>query len=116
MRMGNGGMQRMIVIEREYMAKIIRALKAAMNSEDYGYRTGYIVALSTVEGVMAVAPEYDLDKVKDLPHPGLYTPEEVAAAMTLHARGDSRFKACEMILYSPSEVRGILEDRARKWL
>jgi hypothetical protein len=54
--------------------------------------------------------------VKDLPHPGLYTPDEVAAAMALHAQGDSRFKAWEKILYSPSEVRGILEDRARKGL
>lgn len=30
----------MIVIERAYMAKIIRALKAAMNSEDRGIRPG----------------------------------------------------------------------------
>lgn len=106
----------MIVIEREYMAKMIRALKAAMNSENQGYRTGYIVALATVEGVMAVAPEYDLDKLKELPHPGLFTPEEVAAAMALHAQGDSRFKAWEKIMYTPSEVCGILKRRAENGL
>ena len=92
----------MIVIERAYMAKIIRALKAAMNSEDQGYRTGYIVALSTVEGVMAVAPEYDLDK--------LFTPEEVCAEMVKHGQGNlARFDWGETIRYSPSEVLKILK-------
>lgn len=91
----------MIVIEREYMAKIIRALKAAMNSEDQGYRTGYLVALSTVEGVMAVAPEYDLDK--------LFTPDDVCEKMVLHGQGNPRFKLMEKIMYSPSEVEKILK-------
>lgn len=100
----------MIVIEREYMAKMILMLKAAMNSEDQGYRTGYIVALSTVEGVMAVAPEYDLDKVKDLPHPGLFTPEEVCMKMVEHGQGDyKRFKLGDTIQYSPTEVMKILK-------
>ena len=107
----------MIVIEREYMAKIIRALKAAMNSDDQGYRTGYIVALSTVEGVMAVAPEYDLDKVKDLPHPGLFTPEEVCMKMVEHGQGNhKRFKLGDTIQYSPTEVMKILKDELPKAL
>lgn len=107
----------MIVIERAYMAKIIRALKAAMNSEDQGYRTGYIVALSTVEGVMAVAPEYDLDKVKDLPHPGLFTPEEVCMKMVEHGQGNyKRFKLGDTIQYSPTEVMKILKDELPKAL
>ena len=114
--MGNGGMQRMIVIEREALARWIKELKLRQESGNRDYYTGYMSAMSTVDGMLAVVPEYDLDKVKDLPHPGLYTPEEVAAAMALHAQGDPRFKAWEKILYSPSEVRGILEDRARKGL
>lgn len=105
----------MIVIEREYMAKIIRALKAAMNSKDQGYRTGYIVALSTVEGVMAVAPEYDLDKVADLPHPGLYTPDEVCMKMVEHGQGNlERFAWGEKIMYSPSEVMRLLKGELPK--
>jgi len=99
----------MIVIERAYMAKIIRALKAAMNSEDQRYRTGYIVALSTVEGVMAVAPEYDLDK--------LFTPEEVCAEMVKHGQGNyKRFKLGDTIQYSPTEVMKILKDELPKAL
>lgn len=107
----------MIVIEREYMAKIIRALKAAMNSEDYGYRTGYIVALSTVEGVMAVAPEYDLGKLAEVPHPGLFTPEEVCMKMVEHGQGNyKRFKLGDTIQYSPDEVMKILKDELPKAL
>lgn len=107
----------MIVIEREALARWIRELKLRQTRDDgVDCYTAYLSALTAVEAYMAMMPEYDLDKVKDLPHPGLYTPDEVATAMALHAQGDSRFKAWEKILYSPSEVRGILEDRARKGL
>lgn len=106
----------MIVNERDFLARWIRELKQRQNSANTDYMTGYISALSTVEGMLAVMPEYDLDKVKDLPHPGLFTPEEVAAAMALHAQGDPRFKAWEKIVYTPSEVWGILKRRAENGL
>ena len=98
----------MIVIEREYMAKIIRALKAAMNSDDQGYRTGYIVALSTVEGVMAVAPEYDLDRLK-LPGEGTFTPRTVERILDDNPPKDVRFMDGHCKWFTPSEVRQLLE-------
>ena len=105
----------MVVIERDQMARWARRLR-----EEHGgsgeFEAGYAAAMGAVEAMLMLVNAYDLDKLAELPHPGLFTPDEVAAAMALHARGDSRFKAWEKILYSPSEVRGILEDRARKGL
>lgn len=106
----------MIVVEREFLARWVRELKRKQDSENRDYYTGYVSALSTVEGMLAVMPEYDLDRLKDLPHPGLFTPGEVCEAMQLHAQGDPRFGPWEKILYSPSEVLGILTKRAEMGL
>ena len=100
----------MIVIERDFIARWIRELKQRQNSANRDYYTGYMSAMSTVEGMLAIVPEYDLDRLAEMPHPGLYTPEEVCAKMVLHGQGNyKRFKLGETISYSPSEVEKILK-------
>lgn len=106
----------MIVGELAFLARWVQEMKQKQDSENRDYYVGYMSAMSTVEGMIAMMPQYDLDKVKDLPHPGLYTPEEVCEAMRLHAQGDPRFGPWEKIVYSPSEVCGILTKRAEKVL
>lgn len=100
----------MIVVERDFIARFVRELKQQQDSCNRDYYTGYMSAMSTVEGVLALVPEYDLDKLDQLPHPGLYTPGEVCTAMVLHGQGNKRFKLGETIRYSPSEVEKILKD------
>ena len=100
----------MIVIEREALARWVRELKQRVTRDDgVDYYTAYLSALTAVEAYMAVMPEYDLDKLDKLPHPGLFTPGEVCTAMVLHGQGNKRFKLGETIRYSPSEVEKILK-------
>lgn len=107
----------MIVIERDFLARWVREMKQRQTRDNgVDSYTAYISALTAVEAFIAMMPEYDLNKLADLPHPGLYSPEEVAAAMHTHAQGDTRFGAWEKILYSPSEVCAILKGRAEKGL
>lgn len=91
----------MIVIEREALAKWIREMKRQQDSGNRDYYTGYMSAMSTVEGLLAMAPEYDLDR--------LFTPEAVCAEMVKHGQGNRRFEWGETIRYSPSEVEKILK-------
>lgn len=100
----------MIVVERDFIAKWVRELKQQQDSGNRDYYTGYMSAMSTVEGVLAIAQAYDLDRIRDMPHPGLYTPEEVWEKMVVHGQEDARFKLSETIMYSPSEVEKILKD------
>lgn len=108
----------MIVIEREALARWIMELKLRQTRNDgVDYYTAYLSALTAVEAYMAMIPEYDLDKVKDLPHPGLYTPEEVCMKMVEHGQGNyKRFKLGDTIQYSPTEVMKILKDELPKAL
>lgn len=99
----------MIVIERDFIARWVREMKQRQDSGNLDYYTGYMSAMSTMEGMLALVPEYDLDKLDQLPHPGLYTPGEVCTAMVLHGQGNKRFKLGETIRYSPSEVEKILK-------
>ena len=55
----------MIVVELARIAQDVRELKEQQDSENSDYKTGYISALSTVEGLLALAPAYDLDKLID---------------------------------------------------
>ena len=91
----------MIVVERDFIARWIKEMKRRQNSENRDYYTGYMSAMSTVEGMLAMAPEYDLDK--------LFTPEEMCEKMVLHGHGNPRFKLMEKIMYSPTEVEKILK-------
>ena len=106
----------MIVIEREALARWIRELKLRQTRNDgVDYYTAYLSALTAVEAYMALMPEYDLDKVKDLPHPGLYTPEEVCEKMVEHGHGNlERFAWGGKIMYSPSEVMKLLKGELPK--
>lgn len=74
----------MIVVERDFIARLVRELKQQQDSGNRDYYTGYMSAMSTVEGVLAIAQAYDLDRIRDMPHPGLYTPEEVWEKMVVH--------------------------------
>ena len=58
----------MIVIEREFLAKWVRVMKCRQDSGNPDYYTGYISAMSTVEGMLAMCPEYDLGKLAEMPH------------------------------------------------
>lgn len=106
----------MIVIEREALARWIRELKLRQTRNDgVDYYTAYLSALTAVEAYMAMMPEYDLDKVADLPHPGLFTPEEVRNMMVEFGQSDTRrFKLGEIIRYDPCEVCGILDGTLRR--
>ena len=53
----------MIVIERDFIAKWVREMKRQQDSENLDYYTGYVAAMSTVEGMLAMCPEYDLGKL-----------------------------------------------------
>jgi len=112
---GNGGMQRMIVIERDFLARWVRVMKQRQDSGNRDYYTGYVSAMSTVEGMMAMCPGYDLGKLADVPHPGLFTPEEVCMKMVEHGQGNlERFAWGEKIVYSPSEVMRLLKGELPK--
>lgn len=104
----------MIMIERDFIARWVKELKKKQDSENRDYYTGYISAMSTVEGILALVPEYDTDRLSEMPHPGLYTPDEVQTAMSLHGQGNPRFKLMETIRYSPSEVAKILKGELPK--
>lgn len=107
----------MIVIERDFIARWVKELKKRQDSEDMDYYIGYISAMSTVEGMLALVPEYDTDRLSELPQhqrPGLFTPGEVQTAMSLHGQGNPRFKLMEKIRYSPSEVCRILKGELPK--
>ena len=94
----------MIVIERDFLARWVRELKQRQDSANRDYYTGYVAAMSTVEGMIAMCPEYDLGK--------LFSPGDVCKAMILHGQRDTRFKLGDTIRYSPTEVHDILnEDR-----
>lgn len=95
----------MIVVERDFLARWIRELKQRYNSANTDYMTGYISGLSAVEGMLAVMPEYDLDK--------LFSPGDVYKAMVQNGQHDTRFKLGETIRYSPSEVHDILREGRR---
>lgn len=108
----------MIMIERDFIARWVKELKKKQNSENRDYYTGYISAMSTVEGMLALVPEYDTDRLSEMPQhqrPGLFTPGEVQTAMSLHGQGNPRFKVMEKIRYSPSEVAKILKGDLPKW-
>ena len=100
----------MIVIERDFIARWVRELKRQQDSGNRDYYTGYMSGMSTVEGLLAIAQAYDLDRIADMPHPGLFTPEEVCEKMVNHGQGNARFKLGETIMYSPSEVEKLLKD------
>lgn len=101
----------MIVIERDFLARWVREMKQRQDSGNRDYYTGYVAAMSTVEGMLAIAQAYDLDKIADMPHPGLFTPEEVCMKMVEHGQGNyKRFKLGDTIQYSPTEVMAILKD------
>ena len=100
----------MIVIERDFIARWVREMKLRQDSGNRDYYTGYVAAMSTVEGMLAMCPEYDLGKLAEMPHPGLFTPEEVWEKMVVHGQGNARFKLGETIMYSPGEVEKILKD------
>ena len=53
----------MIVVEREALAKWIREMKQKQDSGNRDYVTGYLSAMSTVEGMLAILPAYDLGKL-----------------------------------------------------
>lgn len=53
----------MIVIERDYIARWVREMKRRQDSGNRDYYTGYVAAMSTVEGMLAMCPEYDLGKL-----------------------------------------------------
>ena len=109
-RTGNGGMKRVIVIERDFLARWVREMKQRQDSGNLDYYTGYMSAMSTVEGMLAIAKAYDLDRIADMPHPGLFTPEEVCMKMVEHGQGNlERFAWGEKIVYSPSEVMRLLK-------
>ena len=115
---GNGGMKRMIVIEREALARWVRELKQRLTRDDgVDYYTAYLSALTAVEAYMAVMPEYDLRELAEAEHPGLFTPEEVCMKMVEHGQGNyKRFKLGDTIQYSPTEVMKILKDELPKAL
>ena len=56
----------MIVVERDFIARWVREMKRRQNSENRDYYTGYVSAMSTVEGMMAMCPEYDLGKLVEV--------------------------------------------------
>ena len=116
-RTGNGGMKRVIVIERDFLARWVREMKQRQDSGNLDYYTGYMSAMSTVEGMLAMCPEYDLGKLVEAEHPGLFTPEEVCMKMVEHGQGNyKRFKLGDTIQYSPTEVMKILKDELPKAL
>ena len=53
----------MIVIERDFLARWVREMKRRQDSGNRDYYTGYMSAMSTVEGMLAMCPEYDLGKL-----------------------------------------------------
>lgn len=53
----------MIVIERDFIARWVREMKRQQDSGNRDYFTGYVCAMSTVEGMLAMCPEYDLGKL-----------------------------------------------------
>ena len=105
----------MIVVERDFIARWVRELKQQQYSGNRDYHTGYMSAMSTVEGILAIAQAYDLDRLKDMPHPGLFTPEEVWEKMVMCGQMEiDRFEPGETIKYSPSEVEKILKGEMPK--
>lgn len=56
----------MIVIERDFIAKWVREMKRRQDSGNRDYYTGYVCAMSTVEGMLAMCPEYDLGKLAEV--------------------------------------------------
>ena len=104
-------MNALIVVERDFIARLVRELKQQQESGNRDFYIGYMSAMSTVEGVLAISQAYDLDRIAEMPHPGLYTPEEVCMKMVEHGQGNyKRFKLGETIMYSPTEVMAILKD------
>lgn len=55
----------MIVIDRDQVAGWVKELKRQQDSENRDYYTGYMSALSAVEGLLAIASGYDLGKLID---------------------------------------------------
>ena len=53
----------MIVIERDFLARWVREMKQRQDSGNRDFYTGYMSAMSTVEGMLAMCPEYDLEKL-----------------------------------------------------
>lgn len=107
----------MIVIERDFIARWVREMKRQQDSGNQDYYTGYVCAMSTVEGMLAMCPQYDLGKLAEMPHPGLFTPDEVCMKMVEHGQGNyKRFKLGDTIQYSPTEVMKILRDELPKAL
>lgn len=56
----------MIVVERDFIARWVRELKQQQDSGNRDYYTGYVTAMSTVEGMLAMCPEYDLGKLAEV--------------------------------------------------
>ena len=56
----------MIVIERDFIARWVREMKQRQDSGNRDYYTGYVSAMSTVEGMLAMCPEYDLGKLAEV--------------------------------------------------
>lgn len=56
----------MIVIERDFIARWVREMKRRQDSGNRDYYTGYVCAMSTVEGMLAMCPEYDLGKLAEV--------------------------------------------------
>lgn len=53
----------MIVVERDFIARWVREMKRRQDSGNRDYYTGYVAAMSTVEWMLAMCPEYDLGKL-----------------------------------------------------
>ena len=58
--------KRMITIERDFLARWVREMKQRQDSGNRDYYTGYVSAMSTVEGMLAMCPEYDLGKLAEV--------------------------------------------------
>ena len=56
----------MIVIGRDFIARWVREMKRRQDSGNLDYYTGYVAAMSTVEGMLAMCPEYDLGKLVEV--------------------------------------------------
>ena len=96
----------MMVIEKEFLTKWVAEFKKQQNSENRDYYTGYMSAMSTVEGMIAMMPEYDISK--------MFTADQVVDKVVHHGQGNKRFKLGETILYSPTEVGKILRGELPK--
>ena len=100
----------MIVGELAFLARWVREMKQKQDSGNRDYYAGYMSAMSTVEGMIAMMPQYDLDKVKDLQsRGGLFSPRAVESILNENPPKEMRFKDGHCKWFTPTEVRELLE-------